>query len=99
MSEREKSLTFFLFSVFIFLINERADDEVRKQNKRFISTVFPLSFTANLIDMKDYIYLKTVSSSSKISEEKVKTVIHRLVLDKIFELNEITNKALREIAK
>ena len=49
--------------------------------------------------MKDYIYSKTVSSSSKISEGKVKTVIHRSVLDKILELNEITNKALREVAK
>ena len=49
--------------------------------------------------MKDYIYSKTVFSSSKISEEKVKTVIHRSVFDKIFELNEIINRALREAAK
>ena len=49
--------------------------------------------------MKDYIYSKTVSSSSKISEEKVKTVIHRSAFNKILELNEITNRALREAAK
>ena len=99
MSEREKLSAFFFFSVFISSVNERADDEVRKQNKRFISTVLLLFLTANLIDIKDYIYSKTVSSSSKISEEKVKTVIHRSVFNKIFELNEIINRTLREVAK
>ena len=59
---------------------------------------FPLS-AVDLVDIKGFIYLKAMFSSSKITADEMKTVIHRSVLDKVSEPNDVINRVLREAAK
>ena len=60
---------------------------------------FSFFFTVDLADIEGFVYSKAVIFTSEISVNEVKTVIHRLALDKALELNDIINRVLREAAK
>jgi hypothetical protein len=61
-------------------------------------TYFPLSIKADLRDLKGYSYLKRISISKRLAENKTLKVIKELVNNKALGLNRISNRILKRAA-
>ena len=85
----------------ILLLKKREKLIITAQNK--IEIMFKIHFLFLLIvfmkDVAEFDYFSSVDDETSITHRKIMKIIHKISSNKIFKINEIINKTLRQLAR
>ena len=90
-----------MLQTIILLLKKREKLIITTQNKIEIMFKIHFSFSSTIFmkDVAEFNYFSSIDDETSMTRREVMKVIHKINLNKAFEINEIINKTLRQFAR